>query len=532
MCPMRNILSRLVLLPLFFVVIGCDITSVQDAIDDFDLIIQLEPIDTYVIGQVIDAQTEELIEKEVTVEISGPDAGSIVDFYSDPVTHLNVRGGMLTLGIRAGATPASGAPVDVMLHVSADGYEEALVNVRLEAAGEHPVSVHLVPEHGAVQGRRRAGAQSWLNDGRTAAFALHTEQSEDGASASVSVPADAEVYSATGSPLAGTLTTELTYFSTGAREAMAAFPGGFQGVRVKNGAATTAAAMVTAGFVNLSARSSDGTAAARFGQDLERVIDIAPGTINPNTGSPYAAGDVLDVMQFDREAGAWQRVAEATLVASAGKQAGGLAAWYAAPQTGFQALATVLPTCEVELEVRRNGHRGALKGRLSGTSGAGYQRQVTVPAGNDRISLGGLPAGVQLELELEMPSGGRVTWQFTPSCGGREVIHLPPPPAPAVDVSFSVDLSCTLKLQPPFNATLNYKRRGTPGGGTSAGIPSWTTDAQGRVTGGTLDIPGMYLDETYRFILITPEETAWEDVTITATEMHYEVDIPRDLCRK
>ena len=114
---------QLMLASLIVVMTGCDITSVRDAVDDFDLIIQLEPIETYVVAQIVDAETGDLVDGSIQVAFSGPDASSVIDFYSDPVTALSVRGGMLTVGVHQGIAPAESSPVRFSVTATADDGE-------------------------------------------------------------------------------------------------------------------------------------------------------------------------------------------------------------------------------------------------------------------------------------------------------------------------------------------------------------------------------------------------------------------------
>lgn len=513
---------------------GCDITSVRDAVDDFDLIIQLEPIETYLIVEVVDAGSGELIDGAVELSFDGNDASSIIDFYSDPIRSLDVRGGIATVGLQQGVVPQNTNPVQFRVTAAGAGYEDGLANVRIEAEGEHTLSIPLVASGMPLEGSGRAGAETWLTAGRTSSFSLTTSASAEVAAAEASVPSGSRLQSASGKELAGTLTVNLVHFDATHASVLAAFPGGFDGMTVDSDVSSADAAIMAAGFTNFSARSSEGDDAVEFSNDVSRTVGISPGAINPRTGMAYRAGDEVSVMWFNRSDGTWAHETDATIVEGFGKSSSPLSVTYPSRRTGYQAIGGVVETCPsgITFDVDRNGHDGALRGTITGPEGSGYRRSIEIPADARQITVRDLPKDVSLELNVDLPGRRSATHSFVSACGGSETVRLPAAAASSVDVNFSVDLSCTLRLQPPFNATLKYKLAGTPGGGVSAGIPEWTTDNQGRVDGGSLTIPGMYLDETYRFILITPDETAWEDVTISGPEMHFDVDVPRDLCRR
>ena len=537
---MKKLALYLLTAPLLLFMMGCDITSVRDAVDDFDLIIQLEPIETYLIVEIVDAETGDLINGSVELSFDGPDAGSIIDFYSDPVRHLEIRGGMAMIGVQQGIVPQEGSPV--LFRVTADGagYDEGFANVRLDDRGEHKLSIPLASVNHPLQGSGRAAAETWLTAGRTAAFSLSTRANSDVAAADVFIPAGSSLKTADGKDLAGSLTVNLTHFDATHSSALTGFPGGFAATTVRNGSTSGPATIVAAGFTNFTARSSEGDVAAEFSHDVVRTVEIAPNALNPQTGTAYQPGDNVTILGYNRGTGEWEYETTATVEAGASKSgsvpegASVPSVTYSSRRIGFLVIGGVVEACSsgITFHIDRNGHDGALRGMITGPDGSGYMRSIEVPAGSNQVTVRELPDNVRLELRIDLPGGQNLRHSFLSSCGGREQVSLPASSASAVDVHFSVDLSCTLRLQPPFNATLNYKLRGAPGGGVSAGVPDWTTDAHGRVTGGSLVVPGMYMDESYRFILVTPEETAWEDVTITEAEMHFDVDVPQDLCRR
>src|SRR5687768_12043358 len=91
--------ARALLLTLTAGMAGCDLTDLKDAVDDFDLIIELPPINTVVNAQIVDVRTQDPIGVPVVLTFSGSNASRLIDAYSDPITTLTVRNGQASFGI-------------------------------------------------------------------------------------------------------------------------------------------------------------------------------------------------------------------------------------------------------------------------------------------------------------------------------------------------------------------------------------------------------------------------------------------------
>lgn len=516
-----------------FVLTGCDIDAVRDATDNFDLIIQLEEIETYAIGNILDAETDEPVTATVEVTFEGDDASLLIDYYSDPVSSMSVKGGFFGVGVSAGVHASPQAPVRVNVLARANGYEDAIVPLVITSAGENSFDLYLTPRNRTVTGTARQEVVQNSVDGRVEATAVETAPEQtSGASARVEIDAQNRLLDADGRALSGQIRTSLSYYSPRASASLAAFPGGFNAPQVEDDRGKRSAGIMTAGFVNVGATGADGRAAARFENPVRHVIELPESGTNPVTKAPYAAGDELSVLHFDAQRGVWKAIATAKVDAAAGKASGTNTVAFSSTATGFHAVGSLTDACEGwDLVVQRNGHRGSIVVTVTGEDG-GFRRRVDIPAGKDRVTLSGMPDGAAFGLDIRTPDGEVVTQRVTPACGGVEVVSLPAPTSQPTDVLVTVDFSCTLRLQPPFNATLKYKRVGEPGAGVTAGTPDWRVDEHGRVVGGSLEVPGMYLNQNYRVTLITPEDTESRDVFIDSADFFYDVDVPGDLCRR
>lgn len=70
---------------------ACDFQAVEDAFDEFQIVIGLEPIDSPVAGVVYNINSGEPI--RATLTFGGAGASSLIDAYSDPLpSQLDVEG--------------------------------------------------------------------------------------------------------------------------------------------------------------------------------------------------------------------------------------------------------------------------------------------------------------------------------------------------------------------------------------------------------------------------------------------------------
>lgn len=120
---------------------GCDFQAAEDAFDDFDLVIGLEPINTVVNGIVTDNSTDDLV--AATLTFSGDDSGVLIDAYSDPVSELDAESGVVTFGIQNSIVPSAANPVEFTVTASAPGYFTTSSTVSISDPGDAEVRISL-----------------------------------------------------------------------------------------------------------------------------------------------------------------------------------------------------------------------------------------------------------------------------------------------------------------------------------------------------------------------------------------------------
>jgi len=98
---------------------GCDFSAAEDALSNFDVIISLEEVNSYVALTVVDGQTGNFVQQQVNLAFFGQDSDAVIDMFSDPVADLSVSGGIGSFGIRNALVPSDSNPIEVRVQVEA-----------------------------------------------------------------------------------------------------------------------------------------------------------------------------------------------------------------------------------------------------------------------------------------------------------------------------------------------------------------------------------------------------------------------------
>lgn len=229
---------------------GCDFQAAEDAFDDFDIIIGLDPINTVISGVIVDSGSGDLINAQLT--FSGPDAAIVIDAYSDPISTLHAEGGTLTFGIRNSSTPTEGSPVEITVTASADNYFTTSRKVNITEIGEgffeiqmtrNNVNAPIAGTSGQSDSRVSTGSSGAVQQSVT----IQTQNMSSGLQAQlvVNVPQNNRPVTSNGSALVGPLSTDIRVFDSAS--GLDALPAG-----AKKSSSGTSLALVGATFFRMS----------------------------------------------------------------------------------------------------------------------------------------------------------------------------------------------------------------------------------------------------------------------------------------
>lgn len=214
---MRYFIPLLLVAPL--ILAACDFSGVENIADDFDIIIEMQPINTVVNGQIIDGATGEPIEGAVKLTFGGAAAGQLIDVYSDPVSELEVTAGVVSFGLDNAVKPSKANPVEFTVKASAPGYfaNERAVVLTEEGSGEFVIRLSKSDARAKAAGTSGTEdrSASTSSSGVSQLVVVQTPTIEGTAArASVSIGQGTMPRSANGTALNGTLTTSVRVFDS------------------------------------------------------------------------------------------------------------------------------------------------------------------------------------------------------------------------------------------------------------------------------------------------------------------------------
>jgi len=296
-------------------IFSCDIKSPTEGIQ---VRVKNIPRTTTVRVEFIDSQTGIVLGTDasatVTVTFEGQNKNDVISEVNEQITELTTKNGVIYFAIRDNITPTVTNPVEVVLVCKSNKYLTTSGRIFLTNAGTHGFNISMVNLQQGKQGEGietkedKEGTTS-TGTGTNKDIVITTTADPTDPDVVVTIPAGTVLMDETGKPLAGEITTRLTYFSPTSENATASFPGGLT-VNVESQGRGD---FTTVGFAAVD-MSVNGTSVESFGgQGIKIDFVIPEGIINPETGSPIKAGDKIPMWSYNESNGAWKYEGEYTI---------------------------------------------------------------------------------------------------------------------------------------------------------------------------------------------------------------------------
>lgn len=548
---------------------GCDFGAAGDAVDDFEVIVGLPALSTVVNLQALDASDGSPISEDVQVTFDGPDASSIVDVYSDPLSELIVQNGFANFALDSTRNPTSDNPARLTLRAQAPGYNATSVSVQLTQEGSVSRVIRLTPENPEQSSAGTAGSRTTVstdqNGNTTSSVSAETGMTSDGpdaAQGSASIPSGTRLQTASGEALQGQVTTDLSVFdnSSEAQELMPA-----EAKMTENGRRQVR------GAVRFQATDQDGRIASQFGTESgdTTAVNADLPSLSSNSGTPTvtfvnpATGDSRTVdltgssssrlrranaIQQDRTT--FRFVGNEVIVNSpSGTTQVDLSEFegkfFAA--VGIDPSNSCSPQGTLTVE-NPNGQTGSIAVRVSG-DGFAVDQSVGIPSSQSSFQVsasslfeGEIPDLGPVTLTVRTPDEQEVSTSID-LCSGSGTVTLPAPSGNRIDATLRVVPDCPsgerIPVSPPFDGySVSYRPVGSSGAYETVpkeDITINTTDddfetfksaivpVSGVLPGTDYDVVGTFGSETSSQVVTMPSQGGGE-VTVTDQEL-------RDQCR-
>ncbi len=347
----------------------------------------------------------------------------------------------------------------------------------------------------AVQQQPAASDASGQTTQSTTVSASNTSSSDGSGSATVTIPQGTTLQDASGAALTGAIEFQVSSVDPNS-DAVATLPDDGNSVRL--------------GAVSLRA-TVGGKNAASGNKQTEITFQIAESAVNPETGNPFAPGDVIALRRYDDDAGAWVDAGTATV--GSGKQSRTVSTKVTAfglytPVKKSASTSSPAPTQTVTITVDRNGNEEAFE---IGVAGSGYARSQSVSSGSGvaRATFADLPMGDR-RYARAIFNGNVYAAADQQTCTDCRITL----PAPIPPVTIEIAPTCAISGRQVFidslpSFTVSVREQGTTTWVGLGKVTEIVRRANGsleqivKVTrvmrpGVTYDVRAAYLEETFR----------------------------------
>ena len=504
---------------------GCDTTGLQDSIDNFALVIGLEPINTGSTVLLTDAETGELINATVTVTFAGENGTDVIDMYSDPIADVEVKDGILNFAISNSVEPTDASPATVKLRLEADGYIPATKTVEITEVGFSDFTFTMVDENNKPQSFKTIATMGvTASDGSTTApIKIVSNSGTSGKdSTGIEIPEGTVFVDADGNPLTGNLSVEMSNFDL-------SDPTGVQNLPIDTQELVEEGQKVptVVGISVLSVTNSQGKVATKVKNSIpgKTFFEIAA-NFNGNTDIPAATG----VYSFGRPFEPNFSPVDTTNYTVRRQNFDTISYKIGfVNQTGLNTPLGIIITDNLgssdktysNLVIEGNGYEGTLEYTLNskGRSEKGSVIISNSPIQKD-IVFNNLSETVSID--ITSPLETTLTYPTLPE-GDTFTITLPQKPATLIDSKINVVLRCTdpderASVTGIPQSSLVYRKAGSSDKWKVIPKINWNYNEDEQVlTGGSVDIKNVEQGVDYNFKLSFDGNTENKVITISGS---------------
>ncbi len=521
---------------ILFVAIGCDVSKLQDAADDFGVVIGLDDIETVPTVIVTDAKTGELVSSDITVYYRGPNGGDVIDIYSDPIVSQTISGGAFNFGITNDLKPSENSPVRIQLNLTADGYvsRSTTIDVTKEGSSEYLVSMvrvgdppasvsTTVNETGEADGTGMVKSEIKIES--------KNNQNQDSAGVEVTIPQGVVLTDASGQPLTGRLRTELTNYDPTDLEAMQSFPYQADDDAVDGKIVT---GMSTFQVTDENGRVATGVQTNTQNKQLASSHEFQF-TFRMHPHYQVQEGDLVSfyayrIVSWQPFAYSWKRYDDIE-VKDLGNGSLGIQFSVTDYPTGLSVF-RIVRKGEMQpatINVDRNGHTGYIYGVVYAPGSYFWYR---IPSDESSYTIPEVP-GINYRVYVYSPDFAyQRNWIFHTQ--GDANLTLPAPP-PMVDATVNVQLVCQdaseeIRLTNIPAASVIYITRYSRYWKLARDL-KWNYDEDEQVlTSGSFNVEGVPLNESTYFLVLYDGKYYGRNVRINGQNVNYNETIKDDIC--
>ena len=462
----------------------------------------------------------------VNVTFTGPDAGKIVSSLDEPITSLSINKGVGTFGVSSSFTPSAQNPVIATIQASSSGYQTTSYPINIKSTGNSAYTIRMVKISAPPSGASTAPPTPvpTSSGGTTTSTTTTTTGTEptSGGSAGLTINTGTTIKDASGKPVTGNLTANVTYISGTNNASNGSLPTGLS-VGVTENGQTTQGFIQPAAFASFTVTNQSGQLAKNFDPAISLSFTVSGTTINPITGAAIKDGDTVPIYSFNDATQTWTFETNSTAVSNGNGdftlafQATHLSFWL----SGWIASGGAI--CKNTITLNITGNFSTLKLRVKSSNGETILEQDAA-SGSFTLSNITVPKGLPVTIEaysiLECPEAlvGSTTIQDLCSVN---TVTLNASSSSYVNVDVDVTATC-----PHKSPVLKVK----PSGYEIFILSPCGNKDLGAISDGHITLGGLKMGSTYTFGMIYKNQLYTQDHTVDATSYNFNYDIADSVC--
>jgi hypothetical protein len=286
-------------------------------LDDLEFKVANNFFDTYVTLVFENAATGKIIETgaadPLQVSITGPDQSLVVTDAGKRKSQFSSNSGLLPFNLDPYAkVPSVSQPVRLVVTVSGTGFKTVSKQIIITGSGILRIPVALISSANLPDGVTHQKTENFASLTGGQVNATVTEE-VPGAGVKLELREGTVLKTASGTPLEGSVSLELTHYDTRAADPSELFPGGISGEFRAAEQTVQTGFLAPGGWIDIEIKDANGHIASQVeSKSIGLTLPINPNLYMPEVQRTVQTGDKLKVMSFDEQAARWNYEGEAT----------------------------------------------------------------------------------------------------------------------------------------------------------------------------------------------------------------------------
>jgi len=285
-----------------------DMGKLKNSLDSLSIKIGTPEFAALVHIQFVDAKTNEYIQGNATITLSGKNSTDIYNNIGMRLDSYKTIIGMLDLVVdphKVDTNTIKNNPIEFDLNASLPGYVGVTQKIFVNENKTKNVVLSLIKLDDAPSGVSVVQNTNFASSTSDAKITEKVVQKLNAGDQTVEISDGVVLKDKSGNPVSGTVSSQVIYYNPTSVDAQNAIPGGLDVTAKLDDASTSQISFVSAGMFNLS-MSAGGKEVKIFENGGVKIkTNVPPTLINPHTGNPVKDGDLIELWSLNEGSGNW-----------------------------------------------------------------------------------------------------------------------------------------------------------------------------------------------------------------------------------